>query len=196
MNIKTKCLTIFLILFLAYTLNTGNLSALSVNLNSFIAPFGNVDISSDGLFAILKEDISGINAPISLEKLDFFIPTDALSLNFDYELIVPVYNEDYFDFLVNNLYELEIGGFDPTYSETLTYSGTFNYDLTALRGETVPIIFDINYGWEDFGFDSYVTVSNVNLNTLPTPIPEPSTGFLLATSLISLIGLKRKKFSI
>ena len=182
---KIKYFLPIIIFCLTFILWRGTLFATPVDLNTFTAdPSGNVVITSDGFSATLYED--DLISPIFLRNLSFAIPLDALSLSFDYALVVPVDNEDYFDFYIDNI---EAPTF-PRGGPEGTYSDPYSYDLTALRGQIVPVVFDLTFDWWglDFGFDSYVTISNVNLN----PVPEPGTMFLLAIGILGVIGLGKK----
>lgn len=186
MNIKKKFVSVALILYLALILSASNLFALPVDLNTFTpVPSWSIDISLDGSSATLYEDWAYV--PVSLENWDFFIPTNASSLSFDYELNVAPFNEDYFDFYIED-------PVDPVFYDggmEGIYTGTFSYDVIHLRGQAVPIMIIFDLMANDWELQSNVTVSNVNINTVP--IPEPGSFFLLGSLLIGMIGLDIKR---
>ena len=166
-----------------------NVFAIPVDLSAFErgqnVPMAAVDIASDGSSATFYEDSI---APISLENESFFIPSDALTLSFDYNLVVAADNEDYFDFYI----ELDEYGYNKLAfwdgGHEGTYTDTFSYDLTDLRGSTVPVIFDLMYGWDDVGYESILKISNVEIN----PIPEPATLLLVSAGLIGMARIRKK----
>lgn len=106
--------------------------------------------------------------PVGLWELDLFIPADAGRLRFNFELVVPAGNEDYFDFYFGDLAGpyLSFGGLEDV------YSGSVDESLAAYRGGTLSLAFALNYGFDDSGFDSILTISDVRLSqqaAVPTP---------------------------
>lgn len=180
---KKICITFILGLCFGIILCVSEAPAIPINLTTF-DPYPNdkVDIALNGTSAVIRED--DWFAPVSLENYGLFIPENALSLTFNYELVVGADNEDYFDFFILDLSipDFWVGG------DEGTYTGTYTYDLAPLRGETVPIVFDLMYGWGDGGYESYVKISSLDIN----PVPEPSTIILIAMGIIGLIGFKRR----
>src|SRR3990170_7560148 len=93
---KSKYFSIVLLCSLIWFLGAGEILAFPLDLNTFTPnPSGAISIASDGSSATFYED--PVTAPVSLETA-LFIPLDALSISFDYSLMVAQDNEDYFDF--------------------------------------------------------------------------------------------------
>jgi hypothetical protein len=163
----------------------GDLSAAPVVLGGFTPdPASAVDFSPDGLSATLKED--QIQGPVSLEDLSYVFPAGASTLSFDYDFHVAAGGRDFFDFYIGSAAEpvFEIRGIAP-----LVTSGSFMCDVSALAGMTAPIVFDLMPDWDDDDFNSFITISNVQISC----IPIPGTLWLLGSGLLSIIGLIRKK---
>ena len=187
---KRRILLSAFITWLVIISGISDLSAMPVDLNSFTpgldVPPDRVVIALDGSSATLSEDF--VVSPISLENGGFIIPSDALALSFDYELVVAIDNVDFFDFYIINT---EAPTFPVGGSEGL-YSGNYSYDLTALRGNTVPVIFHLLYDWTDGGYESILTISNVEI-TQVAAVPEPATLLLLLSGVAGLLGFNRRK---
>lgn len=156
-----------------------------LDLNTFTADPTAV-ISADGHSAVFTED--QVISPVSLLLNPFVVPTDAISLSFEYSLNVAAGNEDYFHaklFDVTTGFSLpgfdlsDVGGFEGTYTST----NPILWDLTPLRGRTVGLVFDLGFGWIDGGYESVLTIANVDLATPAAPVPEPGTLMLMASGL-------------
>ena len=186
---KHKSLLLLVVTVFIAIFSATNVFAIPVDLSAFErgqnVPVAAVDIALDGFSATFYEDSI---APISLENERFFIPSDALTLSFDYMLVVAADNVDYFDFYI----ELDDSGYNKLAfwdgGAEGTYTDTFSYDLTDLRGNTVPVIFDLMYDWPDSRYDSVLTISNVKIN----PIPEPATLLLVSAGLIGMARIRKK----
>ena len=166
----------------------GYLFAASVHLVDMTAtPASAVVFSEDGLSATLYEDTSqnGLG-PVSLENPDYPIPAEALSLSFDYNFHIAAGGRDFFDFYIGNTSEpvFELGGQGPS-----TASDHFVHDLAGLTGMTVPIVFDLIPDWGDQDFNSYITISNVEVSL----VPIPAALLLLGTGILVLLGLKGRQ---
>ncbi len=183
-------LSIFVIVFLLFYANPKESGAVPVDLSGWTAT-DTVTISEDGYSAIFIED--QLFGPVSLSTtLD--IPADAVSFSFDYELVVAAgYNEDYFDFYLDDLssYLFTDGGYSS--GTEIIFSGTYTVELSTYIGENVDIKFAMNWGWNDWGLDSILTISNVDIAGGSTsPVPEPGTVILLSTGLAGLAGLRKR----
>lgn len=155
----------------------------------------------DNSSAIIYEDIIG-NAPydtstglgpVTLLDRDLPIPSDALSLTFDYELTVAPGNEDHFDFYFDDLSSPSdwFGGHNNSPAADLIFAGTITKDLTGFAGGDLGIAFALNYGNSDLGLESFLTISNVEIN----PVPEPATLLLLGSGILAMIGYKKRRIS-
>lgn len=174
------CVAVFLFLC------AGDLYAYPVDFKDFTAtPSTDVSFSAGWFSAIISEDNdTGLN-PVSLRNDALPIPAQAARFSFDYVLEVPGENKDFFDFYIGDLSEraFESGGRGP-----FTVSGHFSYDLTEFSGATLPVLFHLMSDWEDAGFGSQVTISQVQVSA----IPVPSALLLLASGLLGLAGARRK----
>ena len=183
---RRQLILLSVIVAVGFFLGTSQASAVPVDLTTFTpSPEEVVLIALDGSSATLGEDEN--NAPVSLVNLAFQIPSNALSFSFDYALVVASANEDYFDFYFADQSNpiFSVGGVEDS------YSGSYNLNVTPFRGDQIPIIFGLSYGWDDIGYDSTLTISNVEIN----PVPEPATLFLMSAGLAGLMGLRRKFYS-
>ena len=155
-----------------------------------------VDLSTfdliDDTVTILGPDNSSAEiteywSPDTLLDNDLSIPINAFSLTFDYKLVVGQDNHDFFGFYFDDPTQPmdQIGGYEGT------YTGTINKDLTPYAGSQIFLAFTLNYVWDDAGYDSVLTISNVHMN----PVPEPTTLLLLGSGLLGIIGIRKRKIS-
>ncbi|MCP4111989.1 MAG: hypothetical protein GY749_41755 [Desulfobacteraceae bacterium] len=100
--------------------------------------------------------------PLLLNR-DLYIPNNAVSLTFDYNLNVETGNENYFDFYFDNL----SGPYDSAGGHEGVYTGTITKNVTAFAGSTLSLAFFFNFGWDDFRFDSTLEITNARIITVP-----------------------------
>jgi hypothetical protein len=75
------------------------------------------------------------------------------------------------------------------YSVNMSHAGTVSFDLAPYVGQTLGLEFELLDLGGDDTTSSSVTVSNLNL----VSVPEPSQGWLLVGGLLWLLALARKK---
>lgn len=164
----------------------GRAWAMPVDLSSFNTIDPSVTVfGADNDSAQILED--PFLAPVGLWETALAIPADAGMLIFDYRLEVLVGNEDYFDFYFGDLVDpvASFGGFEGLYAGTITRS------LSGFTGGLLPLAFALNFGFGDGGFDSILTIENVQITQ--GQVPESSTLALLTVGLVLLPGLRRAR---
>ena len=180
--------SLLVIVFILLQVSLIKTEASTINLSTFdivdtSITFSGVENSS----ATIRED--PIVSPVVLLDYDLIIPVNAATLSFDYRLTVGENNEDYFDFYLGDLstpYFWE-GGVEGIYSGTITES------VSPYSSGNVPIAFSLIYGFSDSFFELTSTLEISNVQFTQSPIPEPSSFFLVVTGLLGLVGYGRKK---
>ena len=168
--------------------------AVIIDLNTFTAdPESAVDVAPDGSSATLYEDPAAFSVWFYNDFIS--IPTDSMYLTFDYEFFEGPGNDDDVD-----IYLYDVGTWDILSDangnplEVFLYSsssGSVTWNLLGadFLGGTVGFEIDLN-SW-DFSTDSYVTISDVDIAS----IPEPSTILLLTTGLGGMVVYGSTRFS-
>lgn len=173
----------------------------------YFGPNNSSAIIYEDIFLNAPSDPSTGLGPVTLLDHNLPIPSDALSLTFDYELTVAPGNEDYLDFYFDGLSSPSdwFGGHNNSSAADLIFAGTITKDLTGYAGRILPIAFVLYYGWDDGliydsagtstfvgnEYDSILTITNVEIN----PVPEPATLLLFSSGIIAMIGFKKRRIS-
>lgn len=189
-----KHLFLRLTVFLLMIGTAASSSASPLNLSDWDA-WGPVSISADGLSATLSEDTFG---PTSLENPALTISDDATILTFDYRLTVASGNEDYFDFYFDDITMpiFSTGGLNEDGTDAF-FSGSYSLSLDGLQGGQTAIIFALQWGWDDYGYDSTLVISNVDIATQSVnAIPEPATVILFAIGLVGWAAVRRQRSAV
>ena len=134
--------------------------SVAVNLN-FFSSDGSAAIEPDGRAATLSEN--ELTAPVTIDLSRFYVPADALTVTFDYELSVAADGEDYLDFFVADRTR-------PVFSDggaPGTYAGSVTWDVRDHRGTSVAVIFDLHAGFADRSYGSTLTIRDVALKRGP-----------------------------
>ena len=182
--------------------NTAFAAPVMIDLNDFFAD-PTVTVEADGSSALIAEDPSSPSVLLSNDPFwgdpNVIVPGMGTTFSFDYDFVqfdnfvgVDSENDEFIFFLFdsNTLEEL-----DYFFTDTST-SGSYSLDISSYTGRTLgfqfqldPVLFDQNDNPADSAYDSTVTVSNMQLNTVATPVPETSTtvSFLLGSLLLLLV---------
>jgi len=113
----------------------------------------------------------------------FLVPGNAQILSFNYDFTLGPSDVD--DFLSLEVDFTPIADFDVN-----TVMGSYSYDLSPLRGDTIDLAWVLIANDDDVA-GTTAQVYNIDLSTVP--IPEPSTGFLLALGVAGLLAVKRER---
>lgn len=150
--------------------------------NFFTDPSSAVDFAVDGLSLVVREDPEfssvivsndpGLGDPIIL------IPVPGAILSFNYDFVVgstQPENDEFGAFLLDSAGNSAGGAFE--FFTSTSGSGSVTFDLSSFVGDPfVGIQFQLSSLPGDGGMDSFVTISNLQLETPgSTVVPEPST---------------------
>lgn len=160
--------------------------AVQLDLNDFFQfPASAIDVMPDGSMADFVED--PVSTPVFLSNdpglgdPNVIIPGIGVHLLFDFVFIEGANNFDEFGaFVIDVATGLSIGSAFEFFMDS-SGSGTIDWDLTSLSGQTLGLQFQLSALAGDVGLDSTLRVSNVQL--LTQAVPEPSSIILIGICL-------------
>ena len=193
-----KKMAVFLVCFASLLFLRGQARAVLVDLNDFYAD-PTVTVASDGSSATLVEDPGYTSVFLSndpwLGDPGLDIPLDAMSLTFDYDFAEGTGDiDEFYAWLFDPSTYSVLNDFDGNPLEFWTHdtgSGTVTWNMlgASFLGSNVGMEFQLNALLGDSSTESWVTVSNVNIN----PVPEPATLFLIGSGLAGLFVARKTK---
>ncbi len=183
MRRKLSLISIFILLSAFFS--AADLHAVPIDFSAFgiIDPTATVFGVGNSSVLIEEDPSSGY---VTLLEWGMSVPDNAVSLTLDYSLHVEAGNEDYFTFYFDSLSAPAevIGGYEGIYTGTLTG------DLTEFAGNRLSLAVSLNFGWDDFGFESVLKITDAEIIT--AAVPEPSGFALLCIGLLGLAKIRKK----
>jgi len=181
LRISTLCLSLLLVASIAL--------AAPLDLGTFGADPGVTVDYGTGIITFTEQDLY---SAIYFYNNSFVVDPNATYLSFDYSFQAA---EDYEDYLVV-VTDSDFDGFYDNYLFELGFSWSTSalVDFSSLRGQTISLAFGIESS-DLLPADSSATISNLDLATSTTPIPEPGTLILLGSGLAGLLGIGRKNIT-
>ncbi|MHB8745388.1 MAG: hypothetical protein ACYC7I_02485 [Gammaproteobacteria bacterium] len=181
-------------LFLGLYMASAGATTVSVDLNNFyIAPGAPVTVSADGSTATLSESpnfsvVLLSNIPGSGDP-NVIVPGPGAMLQFDYRFNEPANNTDVFHaaLLDGNTGQPFGGAFE--FFQTATGAGQIQFDLSSFVGSTLGLQFELSPELSDLGYDSTLSVSNVQI---VTPVPTPGGAVLMLSGALALLRAGRR----
>jgi hypothetical protein len=120
----------------------------------------------------------------------FIVPSNASILSFDFNLILQ-------DTDIGDYISFEIG-YVPVQTFATAGMGHYDVDLSLYRNQTISLAWGLLWAGDDADTaTSVATVSNIDLSSASTSVPEPSALILLMTgaSPFILVSLRRRLFT-
>ncbi len=189
---KTTGMILSLFAFLLLPLSFANALPIPINLNDFYAD-PTVAIAPDGSSATMYEDSFFITVLLSNDP--FFgdpgipVPSNLVSLNFDYSFMEGVGNDD--DFYAK-VFNGDTGDILADFLVEDSLSGTVSWSLSGIDPAITLLGLEFQLNAYDLLTDSVAQVSNVSLDAAAAPIPEPTTAALLGSGLLMLLGFRKR----
>lgn len=172
-----RCVLLSLLLFVS---GLTEAQATLIDLNDFFAD-PTVTVAVDGSSAMIAEDPFFFSVLLSndpgLGDPEVIVAAAGVSLLFDFDFVEgPVGEDDEFGaFLIDAGTGFSLGSPFEFFIDASS-AGTVSFDLSGLVGTTLGLQFQLGALLGDAAFDSLVTISNVQLQTVS--VPEPPTLFL------------------
>jgi hypothetical protein len=168
-----------------------------IDLNDFFAD-PTVSVAVDGSSATMAENpfISPVllaNDP-GLGDPNVIVPGVGTSLAFDFDFLEGVGDDDIFlAFVLDAATGLSLGtGFE--FLASSSGMGSVSFDLSSLVGLTLGLQYELGANPGDLGLTSTAVVSNVRLEQVMAA-PEPNILVLIATSILFVMGMRRRRFA-
>ena len=164
--------------------------------NDFVADTP-VTVETDGSFASFVEDAGYGSVILSNDPFlgdpIVIIPGAGVTLSFDYSFIDggDTDSDEFGAYVIDFDTGLSAGA-DYEFFTSATSSGSESWDLSGLTGMTLGLQFQLSALPGDLGLGSTLTVSNVEL-TSATPVPEPASIVLLASGVLGVTAVRRRR---
>lgn len=184
-------------LFIGFYMASASAATVSINLNDFYIDAGApVTVSADGSSAVLSESpnfsvVLLSNIPGSGDP-DVIVPGAGAMLQFDYSFNEPANNTDVFHaaLLDGNTGQPFGGAFE--FFQTVSGAGQVQFDLSSFVGSTLGLQFELSPELSDLGYDSTLSVSNVQI---VTPVPTPGSAVLLISGVFAMLRVRGRHFA-
>ena len=182
MNLKK----IFLMCSLTVWLFVPKLYALPIGLNTFDKDIGVTILEEDSVI-FEEQELEGW---IGLYKDPFLVPSNAVSLSFDYVLDVGS-DDDFLSFYLEDEFFNPIVDAEFPAIQGGALSGSFSASLVSYQGTNVYIEWALN---SDFQNDYFSSAQLENIDIDCVPVPEPSTLTLIAIGFFGILPFRKKLF--
>lgn len=180
----------------AFLLSSAAATASTINLNDFYSD-PEVTVSADGLSASFVE--TQLNSSVLLANdpglgdPTLITPAVGAILSFTYNFTLASGNNDAFTaFIVDTTSGGPVAGSGFSFDTTQSQSGTVSFDLSSFVGQTIGLQFELSALPNDQGFDSTLSISNLQIVTEVAPVPLPAGAVLLLTGVAGLAAARRR----